>query len=112
MDVPCSIKEDLWISALDEATFKKNLDVNPPQRWSWKQNDATVVAAVMILEVVNNWISVLQINIFKKRLWSHITFLEIYVIITILELLVSTWHICVTEISEEKHLKLSDLNQI
>ena len=38
---------------------------------------------------------------------------EMYVIITILGQTVSTQHICLTEITEEKHLKLSDyLNQI
>ena len=67
IDVPCFIKEHLQMSAFDEATFKKSLDVKPPQRWPWKQNDITVVAAVMILQVVSNWISVLQMNILKPN---------------------------------------------
>ena len=67
MDVPYFIKEHLWMSASDEATLQKYLvEVNPPQSWSWKQNGIVVVAAVMILEVVSNWRSVLKINIFKK----------------------------------------------
>ena len=37
-----------------------------PQSWPWKQNGTTVVAAVMILEVVNNWRRVSQIHILKK----------------------------------------------
>ena len=43
---------------------------NPLQSWPWKQNDTTVVAVavVMILEVVSNWRSVLQINILKKKI--------------------------------------------
>ena len=72
-NVPFFIEEHLWMSVFNEATFKKKLlDVNPPQSWSGKENDTTVVTAVMILEVVNNWKSVLQINILKKkvRLWS------------------------------------------
>ena len=44
------------------------LEGNPPQTWPWKQNGTTVAAAVMIVEVKNNWQSVLQINILKKRL--------------------------------------------
>ena len=67
MNAPCFIEEHLWMSVFNEATFKKNLlDVNPPQSWSGKQNDTMVVTAVMILEVVNNWKNVLQINILKK----------------------------------------------
>ena len=47
------------MSASDEATLKKNWgELNPPQSWLWKQNGTTVVAAVMILEVVHNWSSV------------------------------------------------------
>ena len=69
MDVPYFIKEKLWMSASDETTFKKKfVEVNPPQSWPWKQNGNTVVAAVMILKVVNNWRSMLQINILKKTL--------------------------------------------
>ena len=50
-------------------TQKKNLvEANPPQSWPWKQNSTTVVAAVTILEIVNNWRCVLQTNILKKKL--------------------------------------------
>ena len=87
MDVPHFINKQLWISAFDNATSKKILDVNLPQSWPRKQNDTTVGAAVMILEVVNNWTSMLQINILKTKVT---TCLEIYAIITILEWLLST----------------------
>ena len=51
----------------------------------------------------------LQITVLKK---VHLL-QEMYITITTLELLVSTWRLCLTEIREEKHLKLSDyLNQI
>ena len=70
----------------------------------------------MILEVVNNWRSVLQINILKKKLdlnMNHLQLKEKYVNITIVDWLVSTWHICLIEIPKVKHLRLSDyLNQI
>ena len=81
---------------------------------SWKQNATTVVASVMSLEVVNNWRSVLQINHLEKDLdMNFILFQQKYVTITIFEWLVSTWHMCLSEISEKKHLKLRDyLNQI
>ena len=56
IDVPCYIEEHLWMSAFDEATFKKILlDVTPPQSWSWKQNDTKVMTAVMILKVTNKY---------------------------------------------------------
>ena len=64
MDVPYFVKEYPWMSAFAEATLKNVLvEVNPPQSCPWKQNGTIVVAAVMILEIVNNWRSVLQINI-------------------------------------------------
>ena len=40
----------------------------PSAIWPWKQNGAAVVTALMILEVVDNWGSVLQINIKEKKL--------------------------------------------
>ena len=40
----------------------------PSSKLSLKINSTTVVAAVMIPEVVNNWRSVLQINHLKKKL--------------------------------------------
>ena len=68
----------------------------------------------MSLEVVNNWRSVLQINHLEKDLdMNFILFQQKYVTITIFEWLVSTWHMCLSEILEKKHLKLRDyLNQI
>ena len=70
MYVPYFIKEHLWTSACNEATLKKKngVEVNPPQSWPWKQDGTTVVVALMILEVVNKWRSVLQTNIFLKKL--------------------------------------------
>ena len=79
----------LWISASDVATLKKSLvEVKPPQSWPWKQNGTTVVAAMMILELVSIWRSVLQINIWKKSYTlnpNHLLLQEMYVTITILE---------------------------
>ena len=63
----------------------------------------------------NNRKSVSQINILIKRTLNpnHLPLQEIYITIIILRWLVSTWRICSKEISEVKHLKLSDyLNQI
>ena len=40
----------------------------PSSKLTLKINGTTVVAPVMIPEVVNNWISVLQINILKEML--------------------------------------------
>ena len=49
---------------LDKCFYEKNCGgSNPPQRWPWKEHATTAVAAVIILEVANNWRSVLQINI-------------------------------------------------
>ena len=65
---------------------------------------------------MNNWQSVLQINILKKNLAlnpNHLPLQEMYVTITIVKWLVSKWRKCLTEIPEENHLRLSDyLNQI
>ena len=44
------------------------MEGNPSQSWPLKQNVSTVVVAVMVLEVVNIWRSVLQINILKKKI--------------------------------------------
>ena len=95
---------------------KKLVKVNPPQSWLWEQNvnGTTAVAAVMILKVVDNWKSMLHINILKKvRLWALITFRYRTCMFTLQYL--SDWclHGILPEIPEEKHLKLSDyLNQI
>ena len=68
MDIPYFIKKTLQMSVSDEATLKKIFGkVNPLQNWPWKQYGTTVVATVMILEVVNNWRSVLKVNIFLKK---------------------------------------------
>ena len=119
MDVPYFIKwkhisECFWWCNTQRKK-KKLVEVNPPQGWLWKQNGTTVMAAVMIFEVVNNRKSVSQINILIKRTLNpnHLPLQEIYITIIILRWLVSTWRICSKEISEVKHLKLSDyLNQI
>ena len=107
MGVPYFIQGYLWTSASAEATLKKNflVEVNPPQNWPWKQNGTTVVVAVMILKVVNNRQIFWKI---KSWLWNLITLQEMHVTITILEWMVSTWCECLTEIPEEKHLKLKD----
>ena len=42
------------------------LEGNPPQSWPWKRNGTIFVASAMILKVVNNWKSMLHINILKK----------------------------------------------
>ena len=112
MDIPYFIKEHLWMSVSDEATQKYLVEVNPPRSWPWKQNGTSVVASKMILEVVNNWRSMLQINIKKKKILNpnHLPLQEKYVISI---WLVSAWRICLTEILEEKHFKLRYyLNQI
>ena len=43
---------------------------------------------------------------------NHLPLWETHVTITVLEWLVSKWGICLKEIPEEKHLKLSNFNQI
>ena len=68
MYVPYFIKEHLWMSAFDKETLKILVEVNPPQSWPWKQNSTAVVAAVMILELLNNWRRVSQINILLRKL--------------------------------------------
>ena len=72
----CFIKEYLWMSACMQQSKKILVEVNPPQSWPWKQNGTTVVATLMILEVVKKLRSMLQINIifWKVRLWTWITF--------------------------------------
>ena len=102
------------MSVSDEATLTKNfVEVNPPQSRPWKQNGITVEAAVMILEVVNYWRSVLQINILKKKLGFEPKSTFVTGNVTNMLWLVPTWRICQTEILEEKHFKLSDyFNQI
>ena len=69
---------------------------NLPQSWPWKLDGTGVVAALMSLEVVNNWRSMLK-----------------NVTVTTVEWLVSTWSLYFIEIPQEKHLKLSDyLNEM
>ena len=70
----------------------------------------------MILQVVINCRSVSQTNILKNSQTlnsNHFSLQEMYVTITMLEWLVSTWRLYLTEIPKEKNPKLSDyLNQI
>ena len=62
------IRTDLIQNSPVERPPKFLVERNPPQSWPWKQNGTTVVGVVMILEVMNNWRSELQINILKKQL--------------------------------------------
>ena len=63
-----------WVLLMWQHSKNILVEVNLPHSWPWKQNGITVVAAVMILKVVNNWRIMLQINILKKvRLWTLIT---------------------------------------
>ena len=55
-----------WVLLMRQHPKKILVELNPPQSWPWKHNSTTAVAAVIILEVVDNWTSVLQINILKK----------------------------------------------
>ena len=57
-----------WVLLMWQHSKEILVEVNPTQSWPWKQNGTTIVAAVMILEVVSNWRSVLQINILEKKL--------------------------------------------
>ena len=66
MDVPYFIKEHLWMNASDEATLKKILvKLNPPESWPWKQNSATVVAAVMVVKL---WTT--EETCYRKIFWK------------------------------------------
>ena len=98
------------MSAFDEATLKKNFGGKPSSKLTLKKNGTTVVATV-ILEVMD-WRCVLQIfwnNSILKKSWTlnpnQFLSQEMYVTITILECLHG---ICLTDIPEEKYLKLSD----
>ena len=67
---PYLIKEHAWMSAFAESTLKFFCTVKPSPKLSWKRK-WYVVAAVMILETVNNWRSV---NKYLIRLCTLITF--------------------------------------
>ena len=64
------------VPVLQQHSKKILVEVNPPQSWPWKQNGTTVVATLMILEIVKKLRSMLQINIifWKVRLRTRITF--------------------------------------
>ena len=116
MDISFSIKEYLWMSASDKETLKKILvEANPLQSWPWKQNGTSCGCC-------NDSRSYEQLKkrvtdkYFEKKVKSlnphHVPLQKMYVTITILEWLASTWCIYLTEIPKENHLKLSDyLNQ-
>ena len=53
-----------WVLLMRQHSKNILVEVNAPQNWPWKQNCTAVVAAVMILEVENNWRNVLKKNIF------------------------------------------------
>ena len=109
INLPYFIKEHLWMNASDEATLKKNF------WWSSKlvQKQNKMVPQLwllLILEIVENWSRVLQINIFKKIYTlnpSHLPLQEMYV--TIATWLTGVYMVYIlTEIPEEKHLKSKD----
>ena len=80
--------------ASDETTLTKNfVEVNSLQSWDWKWSGTRVVAAVMILKAVNNWMKKwVTDNYFEKRLNLNppysLLLQEIYVTIT------SDWCLC------------------
>ena len=129
IDVPYFIKEHLWMSASDETTLKKNFGGSKPKNKMvpWKQNGTKLVT------LKTKWYQTCGCSddsrcweqlkkhvtdkYFEKKVKTlnpcHLPLQEMYVTITILVRLVSTWCICLTKIPEEKHLKLSDsLTQI
>ena len=118
MGVPYFIKENLWKSASDEATLKKffggckpssklNLKTKWCNRcgycddfWSCERLKKPVVNKYFEKERVGPWI---LMTFCCRKCKLPLQYLR----------MVSTWNICLTEILEEKHLKLSDyLNQI
>ena len=106
-----------WVSACNEATLKKIFSGSKPSsKLTLKTKWYHSCSCSDDSQVVNNWRSVILINILKKSQTlnsNHLPLQEMYVTITILEWVVSSRHICFTEIVEEKHLKLSKyLNQI
>lgn len=82
---------------------KKLVKVNPPKCWPWKQNGYQLLLLW--------WFSKLPkteeacYRYFEKKLDlnpNHLSWKEMYDTITILEwLVVSKWHICLTEITEK-----------
>ena len=67
MDVPYFIKEHLWTSACTVATLKKNFGGSKPSsKLLLKTNYYHSCGCSDILEVVNKWRSVLQMNILQK----------------------------------------------
>ena len=106
-----------WVSACNEATLKKIFSGSKPSsKLTLKTKWYHSCSCSDDSQVVNNWRSVLLINILKKSQTlnsNQLPLQEMYVTITILEWVVSSRHICFTEIVEEKQLKLSEyLNQI
>ena len=68
MNVPFFIKERLWMSDFDETKLKKTFGGSKPfSKWTLK-TITTVLAAVMIFEVVNNWRCVLPDQYFENKL--------------------------------------------
>ena len=63
----CGLKNtSRWMLLMRQHSKKLLVEVNPPQSCPQKQNGTTVIVAMIILKVVNNWRSVLQIIIMKK----------------------------------------------
>ena len=106
MAVPYFIKEHLWISASDETKLKKGFVESKTSSKLIFKTKWCHSCERLKKRVTNKYFQK------KGRLWN-IPLQEMYVTTTIFKWLVSTWHICLIEIKEEKRLKLSDyLNQI
>ena len=115
MNVPYFTKEHLWKSVSDEASPKKFFGGNKPsskltlktkQYHSCGCCDGSQSCEQQQKHVTDKY-SEMTLNP------NHLQLQEMYVTITKLEGIMSTWCICLTEIQEGKNSKLSDhLNQI
>ena len=117
-DVPYFIKEHFWMSASDETTLKKNFGGSKPYskltlKTKWYQTQDCSDNSRCCEQLKKHVTDKYSEKKVKTLNPYHLPLQEMYVTITILERLVSTWCICLTKIPEEKHLKLSDsLTQI
>ena len=69
MDVPYFIKEHLWMSASDEPTLKKKFGKSEPSpKLTLKTKSYHSCGSCDDSWSLDNWKSVLQMNIFKKKL--------------------------------------------
>ena len=89
---------------------------NSSSEWPWKQNGTTVVAAMTISKVVNNWRSMLQINTlqksqnYPKSYPMELFFLQKIVNDWKLLLIALTWHF-VLNVTELLDLTLKCINE-